>query len=215
MSSLTIAYGRPTLADRLFTRSIVTDIVLIAAGSALTSILAQIAIPLWPVPITGQTFAVLFVGAVLGATRAALSMVLYLVIGVLGLPVFASHTSGSLFALPSGGFIVGFIFAAALVGWLSQREWDRRWLRTLIAFALGTVVMYAVGLPWLFAEIHNYPADVLAKYFGTTNPAVATLQGGLYPFLIGDSVKAILAAVLLPLTWRAIGEPGRKEAATE
>jgi biotin transport system substrate-specific component len=212
MSSLSIAYGRPTLADRVFSRNIVTDIVLVAAGTALTSIFAQIAIPLWPVPITGQTFAVLLVGAVLGATRAALSMLLYLVIGVLGAPVFADHASGSLFALPSGGFIVGFIFAAALVGWLSQREWDRKWLRTLIAFALGTVVMYAFGLPWLFAEIHNYPADALTKYFGTSNPYVATLKGGLYPFLIGDAVKATLAAIILPLAWRA-AKPGNPKTA--
>jgi biotin transport system substrate-specific component len=210
MTSLSIAYGRPTLADRLFSRSIVTDLVLIAAGTALTSILAQVAIPTWPVPITGQTFAVLFVGASLGAIRAALSMVLYLVIGVAGLPVFASHTSGSLFALPSGGFIVGFIFAAALVGWLSQREWDRRWLRTLIAFILGTIVMYAFGLPWLYAELSSYPVDTLVKYFGTSDVLNATLRGGLYPFLIGDAIKAIIAAILLPVAWRAIGPKSRK-----
>jgi biotin transport system substrate-specific component len=209
MSSLSIAYGRPTLADRMFSRSIVTDIVLIAAGTALTSILAQIAIPIWPVPITGQTFAVLFVGAALGAIRAALSMVLYLVIGVAGLPVFANHASGSLFALPPGGFIVGFIFAAALVGWLSQREWDRKWLRTLVAFILGTIVMYAFGLPWLFAELSGYPTAALFKYFGTSDVLTATLRGGLYPFLIGDAIKAVLAAILLPVTWRLIGPKAR------
>jgi len=205
MSTISIAYGRPTLADRIFSRGLVTDIILIAAGTALTAILAQIAIPLWPVPITGQTFAVLFVGATLGATRAALSMVLYLVVGVLGLPVFSNHASGSLFALPSGGFIVGFIFAAALVGWLSQREWDRKWLRTLVAFVLGTLVMYAFGLPWLFAELHAYPSATLVKYFGTSDVLTATLKGGLYPFLIGDAIKAILAAVILPLAWRLAG----------
>jgi biotin transport system substrate-specific component len=189
----------------MFSRSIVTDIVLIAAGTALTSILAQIAIPTWPVPITGQTFAVLFVGATLGAIRATLSMVLYLVIGVAGLPVFASHESGSLFALPAGGFIVGFIFAAALVGWMSQREWDRRWLRTLAAFILGTLVMYAFGLPWLFAELNAYPAAALVKYFGTSDVLAATLRGGLFPFLIGDAIKAVLAAVLLPVVWHFVG----------
>jgi biotin transport system substrate-specific component len=209
MSTFSIAYGRPTLADRIFSRSLVTDIILIAAGTALTSILAQIAIPLWPVPITGQTFAVLFVGATLGVTRAALSMLLYLVIGVAGLPVFASHASGSLFVLPSGGFIVGFIFAAALVGWLSQREWDRKWLRTLVAFVLGTLVMYAFGLPWLFAELNAYPTATLVKYFGTSNVVTATLQGGLYPFLIGDALKAIFAAVLLPVVWHFAG-PAKK-----
>jgi biotin transport system substrate-specific component len=107
--------------------------------------------------------------------------------------------------LPSGGFIVGFIFAATLAGWLSKREWDRRWLRTLVAFGLGTVVMYAIGLPWLYAELNAYPTAVLVKYFGTSDILTATLKGGLYPFLIGDAIKAILAAVILPLVWRLVG----------
>jgi biotin transport system substrate-specific component len=202
MSSLSIAYGRPTLADRIFSRGLVTDIILIAAGTALTSVLAQIAIPLWPIPITGQTFAVLFVGATLGATRAVLSMVLYLAIGLLGLPVFAPQANGShitgLAALlgPTGGYLVGFIVAAAFVGWLAQREWDRKWLRTLVAFVGGTVVIYAIGLPWLYVALSNLHVP---------NTLQATLAGGLYPFLIGDALKAIFAAVLLPLVWRLTG----------
>ena len=202
MSSLSIAYGRPTLADRIFSRGLVTDIILIAAGTALTSILAQIAIPLWPVPITGQTFSVLFVGATLGVTRAALSMVLYLAIGLLGLPVFAPEVDGShvtgLPALlgPTGGYLIGFILAASFVGWLAQREWDRKWLRTFLAFAGGTVLIYAVGLPWLYFALVG---------FKVANPLQATLTGGLYPFLIGDTIKAILAAVILPLVWRLAG----------
>jgi biotin transport system substrate-specific component len=209
MSTLSIAYGRPTLADRIFSRSLVTDIILIAAGTALTSILAQIAIPLWPVPITGQTFSVLFVGALLGVTRAALSMVLYLVIGLLGLPVFAPQADGShltgLAALlgPTGGYLIGFILASAFVGWLAQREWDRKWLRTLLAFVGGTVLIYAVGLPWLYVALSN---------LHVANPLQATISGGLLPFLLGDSIKAILAAAILPLVWRAIG-PKRKTAA--
>jgi biotin transport system substrate-specific component len=209
MSTISIAYGRPTLADRIFSRGLVTDIILIAAGTALTSILAQIAIPLWPVPITGQTFAVLFVGATLGVTRAALSMVLYLAIGLLGLPVFAPQANGShitgVAALlgPTGGYLIGFIFAAAFVGWLAQREWDRKWLRTLLAFAGGTVIIYAVGLPWLFVALTNLHVP---------NTLQATLTGGLYPFLIGDAIKAILAAVILPLVWRLTG-PSKKASA--
>jgi biotin transport system substrate-specific component len=201
MSSLTIAYGRPTLADRIFSRGLVTDIILIAAGTALTSILAQIAIPLWPIPITGQTFAVLFVGATLGATRAVLSMVLYLAIGLLGLPVFAPQANGShitgLAALvgPTGGYLIGFVLASAFVGWLAQREWDRKWLRTLLAFVGGTIVIYAVGLPWLYVALSNLHVP---------NPLQATLTGGLYPFLIGDALKAIFAAVLLPVVWRFV-----------
>jgi biotin transport system substrate-specific component len=210
MSTISIAYGRPTLADRIFSRSIVTDLILIAAGTALTSVLAQIAIPLWPVPITGQTFAVLFVGATLGLVRAAASMLLYLVLGLVGLPVFAPQANGShltgLPALlgPTGGYLVGFIFAAALVGLLAQREWDRKWLRTLVAFVVGTVVIYAFGLPWLYVSLSN---------LHVANPLQATLAGGLYPFLIGDSIKAILAAIGLPLVWRALGS--KKSSASE
>jgi biotin transport system substrate-specific component len=210
MSTLSIAYGRPTLADRVFSRSIVTDIILIAAGTALTSILAQLVIPLWPVPITGQTFAVLFVGATLGVARAALSMVLYLAIGLLGLPVFAPQANGGhiagLAALlgPTGGYLLGFIIASAFVGWLAQREWDRKWLRTLLAFVGGTVLIYAVGLPWLFVSLNNLHVP---------NALNATLTGGLYPFLIGDALKAILAAVILPLVWR-LGGP-KKSAVAE
>lgn len=211
MSTISIASGRPTLADRIFTRSLVTDIVLIAAGTALVSILAQIAIPLWPVPLTGQTFAVLFVGATLGTARAALSMGLYLVLGFAGLPVFTPQANGghltgtAALVGPTGGFLIGFIVAAAFVGWLAQREWDRRWLRTFLAFAGGTVIMYAFGLPWLFVALSN---------LHVAHPLQATLTGGLYPFLIGDTLKAILAAIILPLVWR-ITAPNQKPSAAE
>jgi biotin transport system substrate-specific component len=209
MSTISIAYGRPTLADRIFSRGLVTDILLIAAGTGLTSVLAQVAIPLWPVPITGQTFAVLFVGATLGVTRAVLSMVLYLAIGLLGLPVFAPQADGShisgLAALvgPTGGYLVGFLFATAFVGWLAQREWDRKWLRTLVAFVGGTLVIYAVGLPWLYIALSNLHVP---------NALQATLTGGLYPFLIGDALKALFAAALLPLVWRLIGRNSKASA---
>ena len=110
MSTLTLAVGRPTLADRLVRRSLATDLVLIAAGAALTAIAAQVAVPLWPVPITGQTLAVLIVGSSLGAVRGMLSMVLYAALGIVGLPVFsdASHGVGVLLGA-TGGYIVGFI----------------------------------------------------------------------------------------------------------
>ena len=202
MSTLSIAYGRPTLADRIFSRGLVTDLILIAAGTALTSILAQIAIPLWPVPLTMQTFGVLFVGATLGLVRAAISMALYLAIGLVGLPVFApqpngSHVNGIAALLGStGGYLIGFILAAALVGWLAQREWDRKWLRTLIAFVGGTVVIYAFGLTGLYIFLNNLHVP---------NVFQATLVNGLYPFLLGDALKALFAAALLPLTWRLIG----------
>jgi len=191
MSTVSLSVGRPTLADRLFSRSIVSDLVLIAAGAAFTSIMAQIAIPLWPVPITMQTFAALLVGSSLGWSRGALSMVLYALLGLVGLPVFSDQAHGPAILFgATGGYIVGFILAAALTGWLAQRQWDRKVLGAFVSFALGAVVVYAVGLPWL------------AVTLGLDLPS--TLSAGLYPFLIGDALKAALAAGLLPLVWRLI-----------
>lgn len=204
MSNLTLALGRPTLADRIFSRSLAVDLVLIAAGTALTAVAAQLVIPLWPVPITGQTFAVLFVGATLGATRAALSMSLYLVLGVVGLPVYSPQADGShltgMVALqaPSFGYIIGFILAASLVGWLAQLEWDRKALKVFVSFVAGSLVVYAVGVPWLMA---------------TTGMSFTTaLTVGVMPFLIGDSIKALIAAGLLPLSWKLIARADSRKA---
>ncbi|MET0992424.1 MAG: biotin transporter BioY [Lacisediminihabitans sp.] len=188
MSTVSLAVGRPTLVDRLLRRSIVTDIAFIAAGAALTAVAAQLSVPLWPVPITGQTLAVLIVGSSLGALRGALSMVLYLVLGVVGLPVFSDQSHGiGVVTGPTGGYIVGFILAAALTGWLAQRKWDHRILGAIASFSAGTLVTFAVGLPWLAAVLH---LDLQQ-----------TLAAGLYPFLIGGVVKALLAAGFIRLAW--------------
>jgi biotin transport system substrate-specific component len=187
--SFTLAASRPTLADRLFSRSLTTDLVLIGAGAALTGVLAQVVIPLQPVPITGQTLAVILVGSTLGALRGALSMVLYLALGVVGLPWFTEASSGwGVVAGPTGGYIVGFIAAAALTGWLAQRSWDRRIVGALVSMSAGTLVTFAVGLPWLAASL-GLNLD-------------QTLQAGLYPFLIGGAIKALVAAGVLPLAWK-------------
>ena len=204
MSNLTIAFGRPTLADRIFSRTLAIDVVLVAAGAALTAVAAQVVVPLWPIPMTLQTFAVLLVGTTLGPIRGALSMVLYLAVGVLGLPVFAEAKSGSLFSLTSGGFIVGFILAAVLVGWLAQREWDRRFVGTLVSFAAGTLVIYAIGLPWLYVSLSNLGPAVWQDYLGFDSVLAATFGAGVIPFLVGDVLKALLAAALIPLAWRGV-----------
>jgi biotin transport system substrate-specific component len=191
MSNPSLPVGRLTLADRALSRGLTTDLVLITGGALLTAGAAQLAVPLWPVPITGQTLAVLLVGSTLGAVRGALSMVLYAVLGVVGLPVFSEGASGAtVLAGPTGGYIVGFIFAAALTGWLAERKWDRRMLRGLVAFGAGTVVTFAFGLPWLsFALQANLQQ---------------TLEWGLYPFIIGGVVKAALAAGLLRGAWGVV-----------
>jgi biotin transport system substrate-specific component len=183
---------RPVLADRVVPRSWIASAIFVVGGTGLVALLAQVAIPLWPVPITGQTFAVLFVGAALGPVRGALSMALYLVLGVAGLPIFTGGAHGSLFSLASGGYIVGFLFAAGLVGWLATRRWDRRWYGTVVAFLAGSAVMYLFGLPWLYLTVGVHQAD----------PVGFTLQNGLLVFLLGDAIKAAVAGVILPLAWR-------------
>jgi biotin transport system substrate-specific component len=193
MSTIALAGRQPVLADRIFTRSLVIDLVLVAAGAAFTALLAQVTIPLWPVPITGQTLAVLLVGATLGMARGASSLALYAVLGLVGLPVFAPQDGGGhltgLAALtaPSFGYIVGFVFAAALVGWLSERTWDRKFFKALATFVGGTVVVFAFGLPWLAV---------------VTNASLTeTYQWGLEPFIVGGIIKAVIAALLLPAAW--------------
>ncbi len=196
MSDTTITPARSVLIDRLGTRSIAANITLVAAGAALTAGAAQIAIPMWPVPITGQTFAVLLVGTTLGALRGALSMVLYIAVGALGLPVFTDGSAGwQVIAGPTGGYLVGFVLAAILTGWLAQRTWDRKVLGAAVSFLAGTVVIYAVGLPWL---------SVALGQLGYPNDVSATLQAGLLPFVPGDILKAVVAGAMLPLTWKLV-----------
>lgn len=188
MSVVASPAPRLVLADRVLGRSLPLDVVLVVSGAALTALLAQVAVPLYPVPITGQTLAVLLVGATLGAARGALALTLYAVLGILGLPVFSDYAGGAEVILgPTGGYIIGFIVSAALVGWLSERAWERQILKALATFAAGTLVVFAVGLPWL--------AVALGLDLGQT------LQGGLFPFLIGGAIKALIAAGLLPLAW--------------
>ena len=189
--TLTLAVGRPTLADRIFSRKLATDIVLVASGAALVSLFAQLTVPMYPVPMTGQTLAVLLVGATLGAVRGIVSLSLYAVLGIVGLPVFSDASSGfGVVAGPTGGYIIGFILSAGLVGWLAQRQWDHRILGAGAAFLAGTVATFAVGLPWL--------AVVLGL------DLTQTLNGGLWPFVVGGLVKAALGAGIIRLAWHGV-----------
>lgn len=205
MSNLTLALGRPTLADRIFSRSIALDVVLVAAGAALTAIAAQIAVPLWPVPITGQTLAVILVGLSLGAVRGGLSMALYALLGIIGLPVFSNSSSGfGIIAGPTGGYIIGFILSAVLTGWLAQRAWDRKLLRSFLATLAGTAVTFLVGLPWLAAFLGRV---------GAPNDVNSVLQAGFYPFIVGGLIKAALGAGIISLAWLAVRSSDRRKTA--
>ncbi len=169
------------------------DAALVAGGSVLIALCTQVAVGT-PVPITGQTFAVLMVGALLGSRRGALSVLAYIAQGLAGLPVFAYGNSG-LKALvgPTGGYLVGFVGAAYVVGALSERGWDRRAGTTILAMILGNIVLYAGGLTWLSCLVY-----LLGKPLG------GVLAIGFYPFLFGDVLKIVLAAALLPAGWRII-----------
>ena len=200
MTSVAPASRPLVLADRVFPHSAVTNILLVLAGTGLVVLSAQFVIPMVPVPITMQTFAVLLVGSTLGPARAGVSLGLYLVLGVAGLPVFANQNSGSLFDLPSGGYIIGFVAASIVVGWFANLAWDRRVLKTLLSFGIGSLVIYAFGVPWL--------AQSLDLDLGTA------LMVGVVPFLIGDALKALLAAGVLPGTWKLIALTEKKPKAS-
>jgi biotin transport system substrate-specific component len=162
----------------------------VIGGAIFVGLTAQVSIPLpfTPVPLTLQTFSVLLVGAALGSIRGVSSMALYLLAGVAGLPWFADHHSG--WALPSFGYIVGFVAAAWLVGWLAERGADRRVASTIGMMALGNVVIYVFGVAGLMLLAHMSLGKAIAL--------------GVLPFLIGDVIKILLAAGLLPGTWKLI-----------
>lgn len=172
---------------------LLTDVVLVAAGAGLIAASAQLSIPLpfTPVPLTGQTFAVLLVGASLGTLRGGSSALLYVLAGIAGAPVYADGAHGwSVVTGASGGYLVGFVVAAALTGRLAERRWDRRFSSALGAILTGNVVIYLVGLPWLAVVLDTS----LEK----------TLEYGLYPFVPGDALKLYLAAMLLPGAWKLV-----------
>jgi biotin transport system substrate-specific component len=183
----------PTLLTRYLPRldRRARDILLVFVGSIFIALMAQVEIrlPFTPVPITGQTFAVLLVGAALGSRRGAASLVLYLVEGALGLPAFAGGAGGLAYLTgATGGYLVGFVFAAALIGVLAERGLDRRFLSALPIFLVGEVVIYLFGVTWLSVLIGFQKA----------------LAAGLLPFLIGDAVKLIAAAAALPAAWKLV-----------
>ncbi|MBM3314220.1 biotin transporter BioY [candidate division WOR-3 bacterium] len=168
------------------------DALLLAGAASFIALSARLALrlPFSPVPVTGQTLAVLLVGAAFGARRAGLTVVLYLLQGAVGMPVFAGGGAGPAWLLgPTGGYLLGFPPAAMLVGFLADRGWDRRVETTLLSMAAGNLVIYLCGLAWL------------ARFV----PGERLLAAGLLPFLPGDALKAAVAALLLPSAWRLLG----------
>jgi biotin transport system substrate-specific component len=183
----------PTLSTRFFptTAAWLRDLILIVAGSLLVALFAQIEIPLKPVPITGQTFAVLLIGAALGSKRGAAALALYLVEGIAGLPFFSGGARGfSIVTGATGGYLVGFVAAAYVIGLLAERGLERNVRTSLIPFLIGTAIIYMFGVSWL------------AVVLGSFSDAITF---GLLPFLIGDAIKLVAAAVALPAAWKLAG----------
>jgi biotin transport system substrate-specific component len=183
---------------------LLTDTLLVVGGAGLVAACAQISIHLGftPVPITGQTFAVVLVGATLGSVLGTASLLLYLLIGLAGAPVYSQHKHGwEIVSGSSGGYLVGFIVAAAVTGWLAQRGWDRRISSSVSAMLTGNVVIYVFGLLWLhhWLGVHNF-----GQSWNTT------LTDGLYPFVAGDLIKLYLAAGALPGAWKLVGALARR-----
>ena len=187
---MAIATPAPRVLADFASRTAITQIALVLGGAAFVGIAAQIAIPLpfTPVPLTLQTFAVLLVGASLGSLRGVLSMVVYLIVGMVGVPWFAEGTSG--FSSASFGYILGFILAAFIVGRLAERGASTTALRSAGLMVVGNLAIYAVGVTWL-----KFAIDV---------DWATALSLGVVPFLIGDAVKIALAAGLLPLSWKGL-----------
>jgi biotin transporter BioY len=164
-------------------RSLISDAGLVIAFSLFTGLMAHIQIPLpfTPVPITGQTFAVLLCGALLGARLGTASMLLYITEGAVGLPVFAAAKGATTY-----GYLAGFVAAALIVGWFADLGWTKDLPRTIVAMIAGEIAIYFFGLLWLAHFV----------------PPTKVLDFGLYPFLIGDAIKLAAAAVVLPAGWR-------------
>jgi biotin transport system substrate-specific component len=183
------------------------DVVVVMVGSLVVAGLAQVKIHLGftPVPITGQTLGVLLVGASLGPQLGVASLLLYVGEGAVGLPFFAGGTHfahGLVFPVctsngASAGYLWGFVAAAGMVGWLSRLGWDRRLGTAIAAMFIGEIVLYAGGIPWLDAACHL--------------PAQKGFSLGLYPFVVGDTIKLLIAAGLLPAAWHLL-DWGRRRA---
>jgi biotin transport system substrate-specific component len=178
------------LGERMNAR--LRHILLIATGALFVFLTAQVYIAYLPVPLTGQTFGVLVVGGALGARRGFAAVGLYVLLGLVGLPFFAEGKGGSAVILgATGGYLIGFIVAAAIVGRLAELGWDRHIGGAIGMTLIGSIIIYAIGLPWLSVVAHLTPQ--------------ATIAAGLTPFIAWDTFKLAVAAGLFPIAWWLVG----------
>lgn len=200
--SLAVPARRPVLADLIArpsdrARAFALDAALVLAGTAFVALLAKVAFWIGPIPITGQTLAVITVGAALGARRGAAALTTYLLAGLAGAPVFAGAAAGPAYVLmPSFGFVLGFIPAAFVAGWFAERAWDRKPVLAFVGFVAASIIPFLVGLPYM-ALILGVLQDV------TVTPGLIW-QAGVAEFIVPGLVKAAIAALLIPTAWAGI-----------
>jgi biotin transport system substrate-specific component len=194
--NVSIAKNETLLAAALTPFDIVRQVGLVIGFSLLTALSAQIVIPMVPVPITGQTFAVLLTGALLGSRLGAMAMIAYLLEGASGLPFFQQGHAGLAYMMgPTGGYLVAFPAAAFITGAFAEQGWDRKFLTAAAAMAVGSIVIIVCGWLWFSYLMH-------------TSPLIA-FQLTVLKFIPGDVVKIILAAAVLPSGWKLVSEARR------
>jgi Uncharacterized conserved protein len=176
--------------DLIRAEKLIRKILLVLFGSALIALCAKIYVPLYPVPITMQTFGVFLIGLTYGWRLGGTTIAIYLFGGALGLPVFAKSGLGIAYLFgPTGGFLFGFFFAAVACGWFAERGFDRSYVKLFISLLIGNILLYALGLIWL------------GKIVGWDKPI---LELGFYPFVLGDLIKILLVVILLPSVWKYV-----------
>jgi len=192
--SVALTQPRAVLADT-WSRSGVANVVTVLAATTLTALCAQISMPIpgSPVPVTGQTFAVLLSAAAIGPVRGALAQLLYVGLAMVGMPVLAHGSSGTSVVFgATGGYLLGFVVASVAVGYLARAGWSRTPVRVFVAYLAGSAIIYLFGVPWL---LHASGQSLSwALYYGMT------------VFLVGDLIKAALAAGILPLAWKGVAK---------
>ncbi len=184
-----------TLATRILPieNSLLRNVILAVGGTLVLALAAHIHVPMLPVPMTLQTMAVLAIGGAYGARLGAATLALYAAEGATGLPVFSPTADGYPgITGPTGGYILGFILAAALVGYLADRGWDKSLPKMLAATLLGAAVLYIPGLAWLSTFVGGLPKAI---------------EFGLTPFILGDAIKAVVAALGFSAAWSVVGKP--------
>lgn len=190
MSTIAVSRDRRAVLADTIPQSRLNEIALVVGAAALVGVLAQISIPLGftPVPITGQTLGVMLAGSALGWRRAGAAMALYVGAGIIGVPWFADHAHG--YVGPTFGYLIGFVVAGSALGWLAARGSDRTVTRALVAMAVGDAIIFVFGVTWLAFSMH-YSASTAIAY-------------GFTPFVWGELIKAGVAGVALPSSWRLV-----------